>query len=393
MSFLFGNRKQQSAEPPPRRRRQRRNQWLSKAAATLEPKLNDMVSTNALLQAAVLSKATGIAFESKDIKIQSPEEAFEAAVTTAALSEATKDKDYMEEAKEVMLDRMYAKGTGHRRLTRPGSRGGDGSDGEFPPGYNPGYDPNDPIHILDKADEIKERVGGGGGTLKAVLDSPVIMQLITTFAPMFLGGGKTAAPPPQIQGPSLIAVEVDGKIVQMTMEGFEVYKKMRQEQLLLNGAPPKPDAPMTIVPTGSIPPAGVPANAVAASTAAVPAAAADKKETPAPVEHPVPPKPDVELPKETIDQLVTAAKEFEDGMKKPGDVFAQEMFDSGDINPQVKFFASIIAKLADYDEMMAKLFPFRYYKELEPFIIKLEQNKEWAVKALAKLKELFKEEE
>ena len=124
-----------------------------------------------------------------------------------------------------------------------------------------------------------------------------------------------------------------------------------------------------------------------------PATAVDKKETPAPAAKIMPPKPDVELPKETIEQLLTAAKEFEDGMNKPGDVFAQEMFDQGETNPQIKFISGIIAKLADYDEMMAKLFPFRYYKELEPFIIKLETNKEWAVKALAKIKELAKEEE
>ena len=371
-------------EPQPKRRRQRKNKWLVKAAATMEPALDAMVKSNPLLQAAVLSKATGITIEPKDIL--NPEQAFEAAVTAAALPEMLKDVEYMEEAKNLMLDRMYAKGTGHRRLTRPG-RGGDGngSDGEFPPGGY-GNGPMTPMQMVDEVDQLKERLGGGG-SLKTLSESPVIMQLIQTFAPLLLGGGKNASPPPQIQGPSLIAVEVEGKLVQMTMDGYEVYKKMRQEKLLLNSAP-KTDVP-AIVAAAAAPP--VPAAAPAAS-AAVPAAAADVKPN-APVEHPVPPKPDVELPEEVIEQLVSAAKEFEDGMNKPGDVFAQEMFDQGETNPQIKFISGIIAKLADYDEMMAKLFPFRYYKELEPFIIKLETNKEWAVKALAKIKELAKEEE
>ena len=192
-------------------RTRRRRTWLDIAAKDAKPMVNEMKVTLPALQAALVTHVTGVEIKPEDIKIVSPEEKFKATVTAEAVKSAMADPEYLKDVAETLAD-SFKFGTGRRHYRRDGRDGEAGED--FYPGYYPGqggYDPMNPLTIVETYRQLEEAMKGRGGGLGKLLDTEAATELVKLILMFF---GK--------QGPGgsqLIAVDVDGHMIEMTMQG------------------------------------------------------------------------------------------------------------------------------------------------------------------------------
>jgi hypothetical protein len=206
---------------PQRRRRSATSPWLRKIIKTESAKklVQNMIENNAVVQAAIIHSLTGLDINAADVKIETPEEAFERIIFNAAIKDLARDERFIEEAKQILMDRAYGS---------IGFLGRGGGQGGGPPGSqnSGGAGRLDPLYILDLAEQIKAKVGGAS-TLEAVMKSPVLIEIIKTIIPALLSRmnnqqqGQTTPPS------DLIEVEVDGQLVEMTMRGYETWKRLK----------------------------------------------------------------------------------------------------------------------------------------------------------------------
>jgi len=374
---LFG-KKEKVVPAPKRRSRNKPSMWMRAATKTSDPLLQKIRDTSPTMQAAIISKITGVPFTKEDIPISDPLKAMEARVTEAAMKDIENDEDFIESYKDGMLENLYTKsGAGRRRMFRRGRGDGQEFEGMGSPAYG-GFDPTNPLAMFDLVDQLKERIGGGSAIDK-LANSTVLSDIVKVVIPALMGGKGGQQNVPQIAPrPAMVAVEVDGQLVEMTRQGYEIYKKQR-EQLLLQGggkvAEPPPRRPPAPPNTGTKPP---------------------KEEVPATdVEQPLSDNaeeaPSLILPESVIQTLVEVAKRFEAGMNLPPEKFVQDLYEESLTDTDSAVIFSALAKVADYDDALAKASNFKHYPDLLPFITKLEANRPWATAVLAKVKELTEE--
>jgi hypothetical protein len=109
---LFGRKSQ-----PVRRRRGRKKTWLDTAALESTPLVEKMKTSNPVLLASIVRQVTGVDIKPEDIKTETPEEAFEAKVLNAAMKDIEKDTEFMQDAKNSILDELY-RGSPSGRMKR-----------------------------------------------------------------------------------------------------------------------------------------------------------------------------------------------------------------------------------------------------------------------------------
>jgi hypothetical protein len=315
---------------------------------------------------------TGIPVSAADIKPESAADAFQSKIILAAMDKIDQTPELIEEATEMMLDKISREGRTRRRPR------GDGQEFEgMVPAYG-GFDPSNPLAMFDLVDQLKERIGGGSAIDK-LANSTVLSDIVKVVIPALMGGKGGQQNVPQIAPrPAMVAVEVDGQIVEMTRQGYEIYKRQREQLLLQAGgkvAEPPPRRPPAPPNTGAKPP---------------------KEEVLATDEQPLPDNaengvPSIVLPESVVQTLVEVAKRFEAGMKLPPENFVQDLYETSMTNENDAVIFIALAKVADYDDALAKVSNFKSYPELLPFITKLEANRPWATAVLAKVKELTEE--
>jgi hypothetical protein len=103
---LFGGKKQ------PLRKHRRKRSWLEQQSKESTPLVEKMKINNPVLLAAIVRQVTGV-----DIKTETPEEAFEAKVLNAAMKDIEKDTEFMQDAKNSILDELY-RGSPSGRMKR-----------------------------------------------------------------------------------------------------------------------------------------------------------------------------------------------------------------------------------------------------------------------------------
>jgi hypothetical protein len=406
-SRLFG----QSSHPAKRRRRQSQT-WLHKeglkALKDKDGGILARVRDSPIVQAAVISEATGIPITAKDIPTTTPEEKLEAQVMEEVLAEAAKDPEYREEVKAATLDRIrWANMPGGRRSRRRFLPGGD--DEDFPPGFLPGayggYDPSNPLSIIDMYREFESKFKDIKPDIFSKMFPNGLDELIKLI-PGFLGKGNG-------HGPDMVAIEIDGEYVEVSRQAYIAMK--RQRARLKAGPPPLPGstAPLATVPAPVVPTAPVP---VAAAAPASAPAAAEKPAAPAPVAPAAAPvntalaenkesSPEVDpgeeealpesinlnekVPAVFIKELEEFGKRIVEGIDKKPEEFTQalsEAYEAGD--PNAGLVWRTLVGTADFADLVKNLSRFKGTPELKPYIEKLEQNKDWGEAVIKKVKEL-----
>lgn len=201
------SRKKPAREP--RTRPRNSSPWLRKIAKEESTKklIDGMVQNNAVIQAAIVYEATGIEIDPADIKILTPQEAFEQALVAEVIKDLSNDKDLIERAKRIMMERARQDIGKHFGLDD---------------GYA-GQPPKDWMAEFEKFEAFRARLGGGSA-LQTVLNSKVLTELIKTIVPLIVGGQPGA----QIgakQPPDMFVVEIDGQLVEMTPQEYDAYKR------------------------------------------------------------------------------------------------------------------------------------------------------------------------
>jgi hypothetical protein len=252
---------------PPRKKqvRQRRSPrrtaspWLRTVVKEPSTKrlVENMVQSNAVLQAAIVAEMTGITIDPRDIKIASPEEAFEHFIINEALKDLAKDRDFIAMAKEVVMDMIYESASRHFGLGKGqhGGRGNNSGDGRPGSPHVEGSGQVDLLSMIDMVERLKAKVGNGS-TLETLLKSPVLIELVKTVIPTLLSRVRNQQQGQTTLPSDLIEVEVDGELVEMTMRGYETWKSLKDRMAggvdSLAGSPagdsPEP-GPAVVAPT------------------------------------------------------------------------------------------------------------------------------------------------
>jgi hypothetical protein len=207
---------------PRRRRRSATSPWLRRIIKEDSSKklIERLVQDNPVVQAAIVHGLTGIDINPADIRIETPEEAFERIIFNAAIKDLARDERFIEEAKQILMDRAYDSiggflGRGGKQRGGPTGSQNSGAAGRL-----------DPLYILDLAKQIKAKVGNGS-TLETLMKSPVLIEIIKTIIPALLSRvnnqqqGQTAPPC------DLINVEMDGQLIEMTRRGYQTWKSLK----------------------------------------------------------------------------------------------------------------------------------------------------------------------
>ncbi len=108
---LFGRKKQ------PVRKHRRKRSWLEQQSKESTPLVEKMKTSNPVLLASIVRQVTGVDIKPEDIKTETPEEAFEAKVLNAAMKDIEKDTEFMQDAKNSILDELY-RGSPSGRMKR-----------------------------------------------------------------------------------------------------------------------------------------------------------------------------------------------------------------------------------------------------------------------------------
>lgn len=391
MGFLWWGRNR----PTAKHRGRQRKTWLDRQASQADTLLDKAKETSPVLQAAIIRRATGIPIEAKDIHVSTPDEAFEAKLMVKAIDHIEGDTAFMDDAVAAMIDRIrYSTPQKNRRGGRypnyPPSNG-DGYE-EYPPGFWPGMT-GDPEEIIEKYHRIRDSMKQDSGGISSLMDTKAASELIKGVFSMITGGKNGGAP----EGPQMISVEIDGRFVEMTRDGYEIYKRQRAQ--LLQGRPPSASLPAApaAAPAPPPPPGAAPAGtpppgaATPAPSIVIKPAESDTKppevdtKTPETVTAPPPLPPEVvRLFKEVGSRLVDA---MEKDKLTPED-FAQKLCDDAKIDNQTMFIFGFLSELDGFDDAVNKLNALRTSPELVPYIDKIVNNRAWYEPALNKIKEL-----
>ena len=355
-----------------KRRKVKKTSWLDKAAENASPLVDKMKDENTVLQAAIVQHITGISINPSDIHIKTPEEAMEERVMRSALMDIDKDPEFLDTAKEAMLERIRngsASGRKKRRFNISDDEYGD----DLRYGYmGSGNGYQDPLEVINTYRNMAEAFKGENkGGLSGVLESPMALELVKLLPQFFGKGGGNSAPQQQAQvAPSqqLCQIEVDGQWVEMTKQGFEVYKRQKAQLAAANSGA------LTVGTTPAQPIQPAPVATKPISPAVPPMA-----ETP----------PESSIPTELVPAIVEICKRFEIGMKMPALDFATQLHKDCLTGDQDSIFIfNMMADVKDFDEVLAKLIPLKSRIELAPYIVLLEGNRTWAEAVISKIKEL-----
>lgn len=355
---LFGR----SQPPPlPRRRRNRTSSWLAREAKASENLIQKVKQGSPKLQAAIVTKATGVPLEKEDIRLTDPSEEIESRVAEAAMKDIETDPDFIQAYKDSIIDKIYAKGgvpARRRLMRRQDLQEGEQLEGIDPYGYQ--NQPQTPLEMIDMVDAIKEKVGGGG-TMRGITD---IVTSLAPILPLLLGsknGGNQSVP--QIAAPAnLVAVEVDGQLVEMTRQGYEIYKRQRDRLKAIESGQPPPAENKNSVST--------PADAVKSSS-----------QPPPVVDNPI------ELDEKWRVQIIEASKVFLDNMDKKPDEFAEllDKWANTDQEPNALIVYNVL-KTVSFEDGLSTLLRLKHYPDLLPLINKLEAKQEWVKSVMAAVK-------
>jgi hypothetical protein len=234
MKFNFFKKK----KPEPQRRAPRKasNAWLRKVAKDPSSKelVERMVQTNPVIQAAIIEYKTGITIDARDIRIFTPLEALQQLVTAKAIKNLTSDAEFISMVEDALVaevrqdyGRRLGLGKGQRGIPN-NLNGPDGSP------YVDGGRPMDILTMIDTVERLRARVGGGGGTLATLLNSPVAVELVKTIIPLLVGSRNGQS---NDASANYWVGKADGSVVEMNKEAYDEYLK-QASQLTSKGAAP-----------------------------------------------------------------------------------------------------------------------------------------------------------
>jgi hypothetical protein len=217
-----------------RKKKKKTNQWFRDAVKsdTTKELLGTLQKTNSTVQAAIISKATGITIDPKDIKVQTSTQKFEDMIAEKAMEEIAADpnSEFVENAKQAMIFKLAGsnKGLFTRNMMNP-----DGDDSEYGPMTGGYFGPmgNSILEVMDQIDEIKERVGGKNA-IAQIGNSEVLIELIRQIMPAILG--KNAPAPGPTPTSQTIMVDIDGNLIEMTRQVYQIYKAQQEKIKMLN---------------------------------------------------------------------------------------------------------------------------------------------------------------
>jgi hypothetical protein len=237
MNFMGFLRKRPARQP--RARRRATSAWLRQITKSDSAKklVEDLTENNPTLQAVIVRHLTGIEIDPDDIRIPSPQEKFERVIINEVIKEVSQDREFMEEAKRIVMDNLYlsiSQKWGTHQGDRVSRFGPDGT--PIDPGYMRGMYLDDLLAALDAVTQIRAHLKGDS-VVETLLKSPAVAEIIKTITSVLLSrlsSEQLVEIPPSA---AFIDVEVDGELVAMTRAGYEVYKKLKEQLANMDDSP------------------------------------------------------------------------------------------------------------------------------------------------------------
>ena len=361
---------------PQKRPHRRTTPWLEKTAKNSEELLTQAKDLP-LLQAAIISKRTGVQIGVEDLKPISAKEAFKSEAMKMAIEKLKTDPEYKEEVAEEakMLLSEEIEGSRGRRYGRSrGSQDYDDREGMIP------YQPLGPIDIIQQYHQIAENFPKNGG-LSNILQPEVLLGFLD-FAKTMMGP-KNLPNNNNSRGVDVVMVEVDGQLVEMTRAGYTIYKRQRDELLKLKPAVPAIASTSTEGPTpastGTVTPE-VRNHAITTPEAVTVTQGTVQVETP-PAD--IGEKPQLPVPMEVLLEMAGTITPYFDGTPA---AWVKDLREQAKTDPNVASFAQIFMVM-DADTIIKTVKPYAVYPELAPFIKRLEDKKVWVEEAFKLLRE------
>jgi len=295
----------------------------------LSTELIKMAQEDTELKRQLIAKARGL-----DLKPPSAAEATKAkiqeTISKAALEAINEDPELKAEFVKDEIGNII--GRSRRRTTDGDSRGYD-------------FEPTNPLmealESVDAMEQLKEKLGGGGGKgLSGLIDAEVITAFINNL-PLILGRGGPSLPP-----------------------SFQVRDVERPR---IQGAPTPP--PQTPIPEPPLPPT--------------------VEEMP-PIDQSEPEEPFVvtEIPQEEdgIDLLSWLPY-----LEQEPNVFVTELVEGAATENKISMFTMNFLRLRTVDEVLESFQPFKENEHLGEVITKLEADKSWLAEVIVGLKMIMGE--
>ena len=264
-------------------------------------------------------------------------------------------------------------GSRGRRYGRSlGSQDYDDREGMIP------YQPLGPIDIIQQYHQIAENFPKGGG-LGNLMDPTVLTSLIGLFQTMM--APKSSG----ISHTDMVAVEVDGQLIDMPRPAYLAFKKQREEFLKLKTAVPALSAASTSSNGPTPASAGTVTPEVKDNTIVTPEAVTVIQGT---IQVETPPadtgaKPQLPVPMEVLLEMARTITPYFDGTPA---AWVKDLREQSKTDSNVASFVQIFMVM-DADTIIKAVKPYAVYPELAPFIKRLEDKKAWVEEAFKLLRE------
>jgi hypothetical protein len=343
-------------------------------------------NSNPTVEAAVLSKHFGIPISPEALKPESPVEQFRRKVFNLA----NQSIDGNEESKERAIDAAFSELENSSQISgrkkvpywrRDPGRGADIDDSFMGP-----YPPSDSLEeTLNNIELLEHRFARQQpGLIQAMLQPGGIgTELLKLFNSMMAAGGSNQLLPtnPKIAAPvvpNMISVEVNGSLVEMTKEGYDIYKKQHEELLSLKNKE-----------TEKVPGINEPKSMESKNTDNnLPAQPQSKDSEPGNQGH------KIEIPpglKDYIEKNIDVFKEIGETLLRAMSVTPEdfvEVLEEDEQNGDLTTIAVLqYIRTHNIEEVYGSLQLLESFQPLNPYIQKLKENPKWLEEVIADLKQ------
>ncbi len=351
--------------------------------------IKDKINQNPVIEAAVLSKHFGVPINPNDLKPEPPVERLRKKVFDLANESLVTNEENKERAIDAAFQEL--EGTSQfpgNRKRIPYWRRGVGKGKELDDEFMEQYPTGSPLEeTLNTMDILEERFGKRQpGFIDAMLQpGGVGTELVKLLTTAMTAKGSSQAPtngtpmlPPT--GREMIAVEVDGKLVEMSREGSSIYKRQREDlQRLKAGTSNTSNVAIESKTTETkTTEDSVPTSQVQSPIENIGQASPNVEST-----FPPPLKSYIES---HISAFTDVGQIIIDEIAHPPEQFAdiiKQLAQSGDMT-----FVVILEYLKTHtaDQILQMLDMLKQYPELSPYIQKTKDNRNWVEAVLENLK-------
>ena len=261
---------------------------------------------------------------------------------------------------EEIVDQLLSEGQG--------GRGRYGSGGEYFGGEYLG--PPGPGEVIQQYRELESEFGSRTGPLSFLKDSNVITELLKTFRTFF--PGKVGNAVGAVSGDGVIVVEVEGRLIEMSTDAYNVFKEQRERLLIAEGKAPVLKTGVEEKVEEKIEEAATDESGIAPVVASKEAGAAEPQLTPL-----------------DISEMIIFAEDISKAMDDKPEKFADQLVkEAGEGNEDAQKLVAMLIMVSSYDKLVELVEPYKQREDLVDYIQKLVDNKKWVEGVLKRIKKI-----